>query len=46
MSLTITQRPPYNPPIEFVERKGAGHPDTICDHLAEELARDLARSSL
>ncbi|MEA2025036.1 MAG: methionine adenosyltransferase [Actinomycetota bacterium] len=46
MNLTVTHRPPYDPPVEFVERKGIGHPDTICDHLAEELARDLARSSL
>lgn len=46
MTVTLTQRSPYNPPVEFVERKGTGHPDTICDHLAEELARDLARSSL
>ncbi|MFV9672032.1 MAG: methionine adenosyltransferase [Acidimicrobiia bacterium] len=46
MNLTITSRATYDPPVEFVERKGTGHPDTICDHLAEELARDLARSSL
>ena len=46
MNLTVTSRSPYDPPVEFVERKGIGHPDTICDHLAEELARDLARSSL
>ena len=32
--------------VEFVERKGIGHPDTICDHLAEELARDLAATYL
>ncbi|MEA3503209.1 MAG: methionine adenosyltransferase, partial [Actinomycetota bacterium] len=36
MNLTVTQRDPYDPPVEFVERKGTGHPDTICDHLAEE----------
>ncbi|MEN8234531.1 MAG: methionine adenosyltransferase [Actinomycetota bacterium] len=46
MNLTITHRAPYHPPVEFVERKGTGHPDTICDNLAEQLARDLARSSL
>ncbi|MFV1971619.1 MAG: methionine adenosyltransferase [Acidimicrobiia bacterium] len=22
--------------MEFVERKGTGHPDTICDQLAED----------
>ncbi len=43
MSLSITRRDRYNPPIEFVERKGTGHPDTICDRLAEELACQLAR---
>lgn len=46
MDLTINQRWPYLPPVEFVERKGSGHPDTICDRLAEDLARDLARTSL
>ncbi|MGB5166973.1 MAG: methionine adenosyltransferase [Acidimicrobiia bacterium] len=46
MDLTINQRPLFRPPVEFVERKGSGHPDTICDHLAEDLARDLARTSL
>jgi S-adenosylmethionine synthetase len=28
---------------EIVERKGLGHPDTICDSLAEELTRSLCR---
>ncbi|MBA2338253.1 MAG: hypothetical protein H0V96_10940 [Acidimicrobiia bacterium] len=42
MNLSITRRSPYRPEIEFVERKGTGHPDTICDHLAEDLARRLA----
>jgi len=43
LNLALTSRAPYAPPIEFVERKGTGHPDTICDHLAEELARQLAQ---
>lgn len=43
MNLSLTTRAPYAPPVEFVERKGTGHPDTICDRLAEELARQLAR---
>lgn len=46
MDLTINQRPPFLPPVELVERKGSGHPDTICDRLAEDLGRDLARTSL
>lgn len=46
MKLSITNRSPYAPSVEFVERKGVGHPDTICDHLAEELARELASEYL
>jgi S-adenosylmethionine synthetase len=30
-------------PVEVVERKGLGHPDTICDALAEEVSRALSR---
>lgn len=30
-------------PAELVERKGLGHPDTICDALAEELSRALCQ---
>jgi S-adenosylmethionine synthetase len=29
--------------VEVVERKGRGHPDTICDGLAEQLSRSLGR---
>lgn len=32
--------------IEMVERKGLGHPDSICDTLAEELSRALCRAYL
>lgn len=28
-------------PVEIVETKGRGHPDTICDSLADEVASDL-----
>lgn len=42
MILSITERPEYLPPVEFVERKGTGHPDTICDAIAEDLSRELA----
>ena len=44
--ITITAREPFSPdlqPVEIVERKGIGHPDTICDALAEELSRTLCR---
>lgn len=30
-------------PVEIVERKGLGHPDTICDALAEQLSITLSR---
>jgi S-adenosylmethionine synthetase len=30
-------------PVEFVERKGVGHPDTLCDKAAEELSLALMR---
>lgn len=46
MNVALTTRRPYAPPVEFVERKGVGHPDTICDRLAEDLACDLARRYL
>jgi S-adenosylmethionine synthetase len=32
--------------VEVVERKGLGHPDTICDALAETLSRSLCREYL
>jgi len=46
MTLRITHLSP--PPvsareIEIVERKGIGHPDTICDALAERLSIALSR---
>jgi len=33
-------------PVEIVERKGLGHPDTICDALAEEVGLALSRAYL
>ncbi len=32
--------------VEVVERKGVGHPDTICDALAETLSRALSQAYL
>lgn len=29
-------------PVEMVERKGLGHPDSLCDGIAEQIARDYA----
>jgi S-adenosylmethionine synthetase len=46
MELTLG---PLRPPpadaaeVEIVERKGLGHPDTICDALSEELSASLCR---
>jgi S-adenosylmethionine synthetase len=33
-------------PVEVVERKGLGHPDSICDALAEELSLAYSRHAL
>jgi S-adenosylmethionine synthetase len=33
-------------PVEVVERKGLGHPDSICDSLAEELSLAYSRYTL
>jgi len=43
--ITITsQKSQYSEQaVEIVERKGIGHPDTICDALAEELSRNLCQ---
>jgi S-adenosylmethionine synthetase len=44
---TIELRPgpaPGDEDVEVVERKGVGHPDTICDALAERAAVALARA--
>src|SRR5215471_4050340 len=41
--LIISQLEAANETIEIVERKGLGHPDTICDALAENLSRNLCR---
>jgi len=39
--LVVLRHGPYDPADEVVERKGMGHPDSLCDHLAEALARAL-----
>ena len=39
----MTFKPVYELDAEIVERKGIGHPDTICDYLAENLSRELCR---
>ena len=42
-SVTVAALPPNRSDIEIVERKGLGHPDTICDALAETYSRNLCR---
>ena len=43
---TVTVRPRFEPAFEVVERKGLGHPDTLCDAAAEALGRHLAERAL
>jgi len=44
VSVTSLEGPsPASLPLEMVERKGMGHPDTICDALAENLSVALSR---
>ncbi len=40
---SLASRPADAQPVEIVECKGKGHPDTICDSLAEELGLALTR---
>jgi S-adenosylmethionine synthetase len=42
-SLALSQLESVDSGVEVVERKGIGHPDTICDALAETLSRNLSR---
>ena len=46
MDLIFRQLPRGSPavqPVEVVERKGRGHPDTLCDAVAEQISMDLCR---
>jgi S-adenosylmethionine synthetase len=45
-SLIISNLRIADEPVEVVERKGLGHPDMICDALAETLSRNLCREYL
>ncbi len=42
-AFVITQLTESDHSVEIVERKGIGHPDTICDAIAENLSRALCR---
>jgi S-adenosylmethionine synthetase len=46
VKLVVSSRPLRDEPVEIVERKGLGHPDSICDALAENLSRNLCRHYL
>lgn len=39
VSVCAPQMPVQDLPFEVVERRGAGHPDTLCDAIADEAAR-------
>jgi S-adenosylmethionine synthetase len=45
-TLMLASHPLASETVEVVERKGLGHPDTICDALAENLSRELSREYL
>ncbi len=42
-NLVVSEISPVEHAVEVVERKGLGHPDTICDGLAEAFSRALCR---
>lgn len=44
-SLAVSALSPAGNTVEIVERKGLGHPDMICDALAETLSRNLCHAS-
>jgi S-adenosylmethionine synthetase len=41
--VSYSERPPGTRELEIVERKGVGHPDTVCDAIAEEFSVALSR---
>lgn len=44
MEITIKQKKPYSLRyVEFVERKGVGHPDTLIDGIADEISLSLSK---
>jgi S-adenosylmethionine synthetase len=46
MDVIVSRLAADEEPVEMVERKGRGHPDSICDALAETLSRNLCRHYL
>ncbi len=43
---SLTHSPTVDESIEIVERKGLGHPDSICDGIAEAVSRNLCQCYL
>ncbi|MEM2543015.1 MAG: methionine adenosyltransferase, partial [Candidatus Korarchaeum sp.] len=47
LKVSLSHRPPVDEqPIEIVERKGIGHPDTIADGIMERVSLELNREYL
>ena len=46
MDLIVSRLALGEQPVEMVERKGSGHPDSICDALAQTLSQNLCRAYL
>jgi S-adenosylmethionine synthetase len=42
----LTGPSPRHSRVEIVERKGLGHPDTICDLVMERISQELSRAYL
>ena len=39
----LNKVPTHKSDVEIVERKGIGHPDSICDGIAEAVSRELSK---
>ncbi|MBR9706822.1 MAG: S-adenosylmethionine synthetase [Candidatus Diapherotrites archaeon] len=45
-SVTISKNTLFRPSVEIVERKGLGHPDTLCDKVMEQVSVELSQEYL
>jgi len=45
-NIIISKLPEVSSDFEIVERKGIGHPDTLCDAIAEQASRDYSQYCL
>ena len=46
INIEFTGKPVEKRSVELVERNGLGHPDSICDGIAESVSRELSREYL